>query len=424
MKWFDIAIKDLLRSFRSSFLLGMMVVAPLLMTGLIYLAFGGLMKSSDQQLESLPKINLIFVNEDVGHPNSDFLVGDGLISAFQEEPLASLFVVQLAAEESAARQAVDRQEAAVALVIPENFTRAALLGEGKAAVLLYQDPTLTFGPGLTREVVEQYLDAFSGGQIAGAVLVDQLTAHGTSLELAAAQQAQVEYGFWLQSLQEGRSLALPIEQREPVQTESAGVNPMLAVIGSVMAGMMIFFVFFGGAGAAQSFLTEQEEGTLARLFTTPTPLRVILGGKFAAIFLTLAVQCIVLIVVSGLLFGIQWGNVLSLALLVVGLVVGAAGFGIFLLSLIKNNRQAGPVISGTLMVTGMVGGLMSTGFDSLPEAFETAGLFVPQGWALRGMKLAMSGVSPQEVVLPLLVLLAFGGVFFTLGARMFQKRFA
>ena len=40
MKILDIAFKDLTRSFRSAFAVGMMFVAPLLITGLIYFAFG------------------------------------------------------------------------------------------------------------------------------------------------------------------------------------------------------------------------------------------------------------------------------------------------------------------------------------------------------------------------------------------------
>ena len=40
MRVFDVALKDLLRSLRSAFLLVMMFVAPLLLTALIYFAFG------------------------------------------------------------------------------------------------------------------------------------------------------------------------------------------------------------------------------------------------------------------------------------------------------------------------------------------------------------------------------------------------
>jgi ABC-type Na+ efflux pump permease subunit len=66
------------------------------------------------------------------------------------------------------------------------------------------------------------------------------------------------------------------------------------MLGPVMAGMMIMFVFFTGASSASSLITENEEGTLSRLCTTPTSLASILGGKFIAVLLILVVQVAVL----------------------------------------------------------------------------------------------------------------------------------
>ena len=60
MKILDIAFKDLTRSFRSVFAIGMMVIAPLMLTGLIYFAFGG--GSGDSP--SMPAIKVGFVNLD------------------------------------------------------------------------------------------------------------------------------------------------------------------------------------------------------------------------------------------------------------------------------------------------------------------------------------------------------------------------
>jgi hypothetical protein len=42
MKVLDIALKDMLQNFRSVFALMMMFVEPIMITGLIYFAFGGL----------------------------------------------------------------------------------------------------------------------------------------------------------------------------------------------------------------------------------------------------------------------------------------------------------------------------------------------------------------------------------------------
>jgi len=75
-------------------------------------------------------------------------------------------------------------------------------------------------------------------------------------------------------------------------------------------------------------------------------------------------------------------------------------------------------------MTSMAGGLFTTGFPSLPAAFETAALFVPQGWAMRGWKLALAGGGVSDVLLPAVVTLGMGVVFFVVGAFVFRKRFA
>ncbi|HET7377830.1 MAG TPA: hypothetical protein VFK30_14045, partial [Anaerolineae bacterium] len=62
MKILDIAFKDLLRSFRSLFAIGMMFVAPLLITGLISLAFGGVNVSTGRF--NLPTLNIAVANLD------------------------------------------------------------------------------------------------------------------------------------------------------------------------------------------------------------------------------------------------------------------------------------------------------------------------------------------------------------------------
>ncbi|MEJ2555996.1 MAG: ABC transporter permease, partial [Anaerolineae bacterium] len=140
---------------------------------------------------------------------------------------------------------------------------------------------------------------------------------------------------------------------------------------------------------------------LARLFTMPTPRAAILGGKFFAILLTLAVQVSVLLFAGRLLFGIRWGQPATVALLTLGLVVAAAGFGVFLMSFVKTARQSGPVMGLTVTLTGLLGGLMPTGNPSQPGVFDRVSLFLPQGWAMRGWKLAVNRATLAEALLPI-----------------------
>jgi ABC-2 type transport system permease protein len=190
-----------------------------------------------------------------------------------------------------------------------------------------------------------------------------------------------------------------------------------------MASMMIFFVFFTGAATASTIVSEDEDGTLARLFTTPTSYSTILGGKFLGSLLTVAAQAIVLILASMLLFGIRWGNPLTLAVVLAALIVAAAGFGVFLMSFVRSSRQSGPIQGVVISLTGMIGGLFTT-FTAMATALDTVSLAVPQGWALRSMKLTLAGAAPMEVLWPVAVLLAVGLVLFAAGTFMFRRRFA
>jgi ABC-2 type transport system permease protein len=189
---------------------------------------------------------------------------------------------------------------------------------------------------------------------------------------------------------------------------------------------MIFFAFFTGVSAAESILREDEDGTLPRLFTTPTSQATILGGKFLAVGLTVLVQVSVLLAVANLLFRIHWGAPVLVGLSALGIVACASSFGIFINSLLKSTRQGGVVFGGILTVTGTVG-MMRIFTATAPNAAglgETISLVTPQGWAVRGMMMAMSGAAVSQAALNLLALLALSTVFFVIGVLRFQKRYA
>jgi ABC-2 type transport system permease protein len=191
-----------------------------------------------------------------------------------------------------------------------------------------------------------------------------------------------------------------------------------------MAGMIVFFVFFMGANGAESIIREDEEGTLARLFTTPTSQATILGGKFFGVLVSLIIQTAVLLIASMLIFRIDWGQLPSVALVAAALIVAATGFGVMLMSFIRNTRQTGPMMGGVLTLTGMMGGLFTNGIPNLPPAFDTATLAMPQGWAMRGWRLALAGAGINEILLPVIVMFLMGAACFAIGMLFFRKRFA
>jgi ABC-2 type transport system permease protein len=423
MKVVDIALKDLRRSFRSGFALVFMFVMPLLTAGVIYFAFGGLV-SGEAGFE-VPVTSVRVVNLDQPPPQIGFSSGELLAEFLQSEELSDLLAVTTAPDESSARAAVDQQEAEVAVIIPTDFTATALDQEGQTAVTLYHDPTLTLGPAIVKGIVGQFVDSFSGASIAAAVAAAQSSEHGIVHDQVALQEVATRYSAWAQNLGEALSSGeSPLVALRHPPGGGQQANEMAAMMARIVIAMAIFYAFFTGASAAQSILTEDEEGTLPRLFTTPTPRAVILGGKFLSIFLMVIVQVIVTLIAGAIIFDIRWGDFLPVAGAVVALVTSAAGFGLFLISFLKNSRQAGIVMGGVLTVTGMAGGLMTSGFPNPPGFVQTLSIVVPQGWSLRGWLQVLEGSGYSDLTLSLLVTTGIGAVLFAVGALVFRRRYA
>jgi len=140
MKVWDIALKDLARSFRSAFAVIMMFVAPLLMTTIFYFAFGGLASGSGL---SVPATEVQWVNLDRPDPQFEsFALGKMLSEFLQSNALTGVVHATIAADGASAREAVNQRVAGVAIILPQNLTNAMLSPEGKASITLIQDPPL------------------------------------------------------------------------------------------------------------------------------------------------------------------------------------------------------------------------------------------------------------------------------------------
>jgi ABC-2 type transport system permease protein len=424
MKVIDIALKDLLRSMRSALFWVFAFLVPFLTAGLFYFAFGGI--DSEDEVFDLPTTQVQVVNLDQAVAN--FSVGDLLVEILTDDGLAELIEVAETGDAEVARRAVDRQEAQVAVIIPARFTAAMFSTDGMAAIDVYQDPTLTLGPSIVKGLIGQLVDGFSGARIAGEVTEEQMAEYGAQVDAVLLQAVALQYGEWAGRLggEETARANAWMALRAPSGKDSDEDDLRVGVISLVMAGMMVFYVFFTGAASAQSILQEEEEGTLARQFTTPTPQSTILGGKLIAVFATLIFQVLVLVILSALIFGINWGKPGRVTLVAAGTVVLSAAFGILVSAFLKDTKQGGVVYGGVLTVLGMIGmsKVFTAGATNPPQAMEIISLLTPHGWGVRGWILLLEGGKPAEILTTVGIMLLLAVAFFTLGVLKFRKRFA
>ena len=425
MKILDVAFKDLKLSFRSVFAIGMMVLAPLLLTGLIYFAFGG-MSGGDVSAIS---ISVGIVNADQLPADSilETAIGDNIRSMFFDESVASWITAFDYTDEASAREAVDKQEIGVAVIIPQNFSERYLNGDKDMQVLIVSDPTLSIGPAVVQDMVTMMIDGLAGGGIAIDTILERLEVNRIQPEPAQISSWAERYSNWYKDFQRNLFHA-PDKAVLVLVAPSAGetdvVDPIQKSMSLVMAGQMIFFAFFSGAYSMMSILQESEDGTLARLFTTPTERTSILMGKFLAVFITVVLQGLVLMIAGHYAFDINWGQPIGVALALTGQVFAATGLGVFLISFVKNTRQGGPVLGGGLTALGMLGGLFTANIPNMPASFNALANFTPQGWVIKIWKLVMDGIALGDLLLPFAVLMSMGILLFAVGALMFRRRFA
>ncbi len=426
MKILDIAFKDLTHSFRSAFAIGMMVVAPLMLTGLIYFAFGG-MSSGDVSMTAI-KVGVVNADELPDNSVLNAPIGDNIRSMFFDESVKSWIEASDYADEASVRAAVDKQEIGVAVVIPQDFTRSYLSGEKNVQVLIVSDPTLSIGPAVVEDMVTMMVDGVAGGGIAIETIMERLQANGIQPDTAQIPAWIERYTNWYADFQRNLfhnpdKAALVMAAPSAGETETA--DPFKQMMGLTMAGQMIFFAFFTGANSMLSILREDEEGTLARLFSTPTDRTNILAGKFLAVFITVIIQGLVMLVAGRFAFGINWGEPLAVSLALLGQVVAAAGLGVLLISFVKTTKQGGPVLGGGLTMLGMLGGLFTANIPGgMPAGFNAIANFIPQGWVLKSWRMVLGGQSVNDLLIPFAAIVVMGIVMFAIGAMKFNKRFA
>jgi ABC-2 type transport system permease protein len=418
MKALDIALKDMRQSFRSKGAIVFMFVIPILITVLFSFMFGSI--AGDDEEFAIATVPVVLVNLDQGQALGVGSMGAFLADTLQGETLAELMQVTELDDAAAARTAVDRQEAGVAVIIPPEFTDALTGAQETAEVELYRDPALTIGPAIVGSVVNQIVDGMAAATIGIGVTMNQLIEAGVPVTPEMVQELVDAYTA-VSSAQQASNLTLL--QAPPGQEAGSELTQLLALI---LGGMMVFYAFFTGSNVLYTILSEQENGTLQRLFTTPTRHVTIFSGKFIAALLILTVQVTILLTFGNLVFNIQWGDPLPVAIAAAGLILIAATTGLFLVSLIKDTRQASLIFGGLLTLTGMLGliAVFTASSPNTPEALATVSLLVPQGWAIRTFRQALDGGALPDIVFTFAIILLWSAIFFFIGQRRLQKRFS
>jgi ABC-2 type transport system permease protein len=443
-KIFTITLKEL-GALTDRNLLLLMFAAPLALSTIIAVTFGGLF-SNDGPIRDIP---VAIVNQDEGgflNNNGAILTGIfipqesdttliarggsndcGVVTVADEAgsgmTMDDLVNAVALDDPAAARAGVDDGTYAAAIIIPPDFSSKLAFSPTQLTlqptqVEVYGNPRTPIAASIIRSIVESIVTGLGTGNVAIAAML---------------QSVIQEYGpFWVFGVtlapEFGNAIGCaftpgitPISiDRESLNSSQGNIHP-LVVFGAPQA---IFFALFAANGFASTIMEERRNGTLQRMLVSPTSRLQILLGKMSGTFAVVVVQLITLLaaftLVAWLLSGefkMIWGTNLA-GILVVVLATSAAvtGLGAIVAAGSKTPEQAGNIGSVISIAMAVFGGTF--GFIVGPPL----SYFSINYWGMEAFIDLAQGSG--EFWLSALVMLIFGIVTFSIGMFIFNRRVA
>jgi ABC-2 type transport system permease protein len=466
-KLWVIAYKDIRTRFTDRTLLMIMIAAPLVISTIIGLAFGGLGRSAspitnipvavvnfDQSTASdisysailttllttgqLPaSLNTTPANcpqtggqaSAAGLPKD--LINGSMFDTAAAEKLIANNQIQAPSSSAgstdylvtAAKAAVDKDIYNAVVIIPENFSASlnslvdTRLAPESAAVTIYGNAGESLPTAIVQSVVGYIVAQMSSRGIAQGASLVQIAQQAPSA-LAGASGQEINDIFACAFSQVGDLVKLASIPVQAAQTSTAGT--LLVTFGSAQA---LFFALFVGQNGILSMYEERRNGTLQRILVSPTPRWAVLAGKLVGVFVSVLFQLFVLAICLTLVgsilegrFVFIWGsNLVMLGLLLLAVAVAVSGLGMLLAGIIKGIEQANVISSVLNIALGVLGGAF--GFQLARSIAQFSLVY----WARNAFDILAAGRG--DITLNLLVLFIEGAVMFGIGLLLFNRKF-
>lgn len=197
------------------------------------------------------------------------------------------------------------------------------------------------------------------------------------------------------------------------------MNEIFAI---VFPGQMLMWLFFITQQPISDISAEASRRTLSRLLSTPATVREFLISKLLRGYIIGMIACYLLILLTWVVFRVNWGNPFTLFLVMTCNSIAVTGVITFIYALAKTMERANALVPAIVVPMAMMGGGMVP-LEQMPPFMRSAAVFTVNYWGTVGVQSNMHGKS-QEALFPCLVLAAVGFVLLSIGYRIFERRFS
>ncbi len=373
-----IAAADLRRRLRNRSFVIQALAGPIVLAGIISLAFGG----------------------------GDFETTIGLVDA-DGSPASEGFVTGVAGADAGgidfvevdsaadARARVDDGDLGAAVVVPDGFT-ASLQTDAPGDLDIITSSDGSVSAEVARSVARGFTDQANAARLAAATIA---ATGGTVPD--ADQLGAIEL---------------------PVQVTTVGTGGDVSPAAYFGPAMGLLFLFLSVGAVARDLLGEKRIGLLDRVRAGPVSDGAILAGKGASVIAIGVTSLGVIWAVTELGLGARWGDPVGVVAMILAAAVAVGGVAGLVAGLARTEQSADMLASVVAFVFALVGGAFIP-IGDMPDALARLSLLTPTGWALRGFaELSAGNGSVADVIPHVLVLLAWGLVAGGIAARVLPRR--
>lgn len=380
---YHIMVKDLIELKRNRMSLAAMFIMPLVFLGM----FGFIFPSGNTQ-QNMP---VGLVDLDQGQGSAEFIT--------QLETLnknASYMKFENFSSADAAKTAINRGKLDGTFIIPQGFSYNLTHGQS-ANVIIYVDN--------------------SNPQIATAIEgVASSTISG--LNGIKAETNVLQMGKSTNQIVNPQAVVFPYTPN--VQTTIPGQTNYFNFLAP---GLMIMIVMMAVmTGIPEAISKEKEIGTFDGMLSAPISQMSIILGKTAALCTRGLIQCVMILILAMVLFGvtIQGNLLLAFFMLILG-IFSFTGLGIMAISM-ASDQASGSMIMNLLMIPMMFLGGIFYPIQQMPWFMQDISKLIPLTYAADAMrKIMLLNANVGDVFTQIIILLAFGVVTMAIALPLFRR---
>jgi ABC-2 type transport system permease protein len=180
------------------------------------------------------------------------------------------------------------------------------------------------------------------------------------------------------------------------------------------SSQLLLFVFIISLMNSAALIETRRLGIARRMLASPTTVRTVILGEALGRFVLAAIQAVLIVLLSWLLFGVEWGNGPAVAAVTVAFCLVAAGFAMLLGSILATEQQALAVALLLGAGLGALGGSMVPLIFFPPIMLDLSHI-APHAWGNEALiKLVKDGGDLVDVLPQVGALIGFAVVTFSL----------